>query len=94
MVCLSVFLSVARRKDAFQMKQLLQKKVIEQLEMMPQNRIPEAALSVHPYRSQGRLPKRWKTIVGKETNCQLIYDICTLVMVKNFVLKKAFCITG
>lgn len=80
------------------MKQLLQKKVTEQLEMMLQKRIPEAALSVHvcnpKYRYQGRPPKRWKTIVGKGTNYQLIYYTCTLVMVKNFVLKKAFCITG
>jgi hypothetical protein len=80
-------------------KQLLQKKGTEQLEMMPQKRIPEAALSVHvckpKYRSQGHSPKRWKAIVGKRTNYLLLYDICTLGMVKNFVLKKkAFCIAG
>ena len=70
--------SEAGRKDAFEITQLLQKKGVEQLEMMPQKRIPEAALSVYvynlKYRSQGLLPKRWNTIVGKRTGYLLIYD--------------------
>ena len=76
------------------MKQLLQKKGTEHLEMMPQKRIPEAALSVHvhvcnpKYRSQGPIPKRWKTVAGKRTDYLLICGTCTLGMIKNFILKK------
>jgi len=61
MVCLSV----ARRKDAFQLKQLLQKKVIEQLEMMPQERIPEAALSVHVCHLNYRFTKKMENYCWK-----------------------------
>jgi len=61
------------------MKQLLQKKGREQLDLMPQKGIPEAALSVHvcnpKYRSQGRPPKRRKTTAGKRTNYLMIYRV-------------------
>jgi hypothetical protein len=84
---------VARRKDAFEMKLHLQKKGRERLEIMPQKRIPEAALSIHvcnpKYSTQGRPPKTLKTIAGKRTNYLPNCDTCTLGMVKNFVLKKS-----
>jgi hypothetical protein len=61
------------------MKQFLQKKGTEQLDLKPQKGMPEAALSVHvcnpKYRSQGRPPKRRKSIAGKRTNYLMIYRV-------------------
>ena len=61
--------SVARRKNAFEMKQISQKKGLEQMLRMLQKRIPKAALSVHMYNLkdifQGCPPQRWNNFVWK-----------------------------